>query len=322
MTKLKKSSIRFFRILMMTLIVSPLFAENDLKNLLVKESLLFVGSKPKGFIPVSFWESMAWKRTMTPPQFFEDPYIKLVEENFNKFCIKSNAFETHYEHPSLNSTIPPIIHFIWLGSSVPEKVKAAIESWRNKHSGWEIMIWTDSEVNHFHWSCDHSQLGFEQADTWAEKADILRLELLYQFGGIYSDTDVLCFKSFNDLIHHDIVFFAGLEMNLIWKDPLYIGTAVLGAIKGSSIIKYCIDNYKTKEDAPELGIIFRAGPGLASCACREALMSDSKDHILILPCSYLYPLPYFNRWISDEETSNYIAPESFTLHLWDGSWCK
>jgi inositol phosphorylceramide mannosyltransferase catalytic subunit len=284
------------------------------------DTLLIVNSQSPGFFSSPFWESMEWKRGATDDRFFEDHDIEIVEENFKKFCTRLSE----YSQSSLNFSIPPIIHFIWLGSPIPSKVWSIIGSWERYHSGWEIMIWTDEELMSFIWSSPHSLMAFEQAESWAEKSDILRYEILYQFGGIYSDTDVVCFKSFHDLVSNNLTFFAGLELNEIIKKhghPLYLGTAVMGAIKGSSIMKYCIEHFKTHEEAPSVGLVFRAGPGLMSRACHDVLTSD-RENILILPCSYFYPLPYKNKWITPEETLNYISPESFTVHLWDGSWLK
>lgn len=288
--------------------------------------LLTIESSLQGFIPVPFWESMAWKRGVTGQELFDDTDLKIAEENFKNFCGQVADFpQSYYSKPPQNYTIPPIIHFIWLGSPIPLKVNLVIESWKRCHPGWEIRVWTDTDVDSFFWSSQRLQTGFIQAETWAEKSDILRFEILYQFGGIYSDTDVICFKSFHDLVTNDLTFFGGLEFNYIikdWNDPLYVGTAIMGAIKGSPIMKYSLDHYRTAQEAPTVNLVHRSGPGLVSRACHEAIASSDKDSILILPCSYFYPLPYNNKWIPSEEVLEFISPESLAVHLWDGSWLK
>ncbi len=309
------------------LIMSPLAAnkaiQEDSQSL---EPLLMRVLSFQGFVSSSFWESMAWKRGVTGQEFFEDSDIKIAEENFKNFCNKVIAFpKPDYSKPPESYSIPPIIHFIWLGSPIPSKVNLVIGSWKRCHPEWEIMTWTDREVRNFSWSNPRLQTAFMQAETWAEKADILRLEILYQFGGIYSDTDVICFKSFHDLVTNGLTFFAGLEMNYVsnnHEDPLYIGNAIMGAIKGSSIMKYSLDHYRTNEEAPSVNLPMRSGPGLVSRACHEALASSDKESVLILPCSYFYPLPYKNKWISSEEVLSFISAESLVIHLWDGSWLK
>ena len=241
---------------------------------------------------------MTWKRGSTSEELLEDGDIKTAEENYENFC---NQLASHpqldYLKPPLNFSIPPIIHFIWLGSPLSTKVQAAIESWRRCHPEWELMIWTDAEVNDFSWSTPRLYSAFTDAESFAEKSDILHYEILYQFGGIYSDTDVVCFKSFHDLITKEITFFAGIETNHFnrnFKDPLYkplyIGAAIMGAIKGSPVIKYCLDHYRTSEEAPTVGLVMRAGPGLASCACRAAF--DPKRKRLFCYCPAAISIPY------------------------------
>jgi hypothetical protein len=39
--------------------------------------------------------------------------------------------------------IPRILHFIWLGSEIPEKYGILINTWRNSHSSWDVKLWTD-----------------------------------------------------------------------------------------------------------------------------------------------------------------------------------
>lgn len=330
----KRYLILFLEVLVswfLSVATSSLAASDEVKNSSYSlEPLLIIKSNPQGFIPSSFWESMAWKRGSTREELFEDVDIKIAEEGFKKFCDKvTSRSQPDYLKSPLYYSIPPIIHFIWLGSPIPPKVNTVIKSWERNHPEWKIMIWTDIEVSDFSWSSPRLCTSFINSETFAEKADILRLEILYQFGGIYSDTDVVCFKSFHDLITNDLTFFAGLEMNYFDKTfkhpmykPLYIGTAIMGAIKGSPVIKYCLDHYRTSQEAPTENLVMRAGPGLASRACHEAFSSLEKENILILPCSYLYPLPYENKWIPCEEILNFISSESLVVHLWDGSWLK
>lgn len=287
-------------------------------------SLLDASSPIAGFLPTSFQDSLAWKRKAPEKGFVADPTIRLVEANYYRFCEKQQTEAAqNYSSPPLQYSIPPCIHFIWLGSSLPEHVAVNIDSWRTCHPGWQIKIWMDEDVASFQWSQPHSQLAFDEAATWAEKSDILRYEILYQHGGIYSDTDVVCFKSFSDLVASNIHFFAGLELNKIpstYKRALYLGTAVLGASKNCAVMKYAIDHFQTEKESPGMRLNIRSGPGLVSNGCYEALSSSEKEHILILPCSYLYPLDYDLRNVDAQEIRAFVAKESMCMHLWEGSW--
>lgn len=273
-----------------------------------------------GFSPISFKTSMEWKRSPLEEDFQKDYFVQKAEKNFIDFCEKfERSVGVDYNTLPLDYSIPPILHFIWLGSPVPYTVQISIESWKKFHPDWEIKVWTDEEVKKFSWTNSHARFVFEQADSWAEKADVLRLDILYQFGGIYSDVDVLCLKSFHDLIIQKITFFSSFELNYVsshYGEAFYIGTAIMGASKGSSLMKKCLENCKSKYEDPKEGILKRTGPGLMSKMCKIAF-EDPEERILILPCGYLYPWPWKKR---HENYRDFISPHSMAIHLWSNSW--
>jgi mannosyltransferase OCH1-like enzyme len=274
----------------------------------------------QGFLPVSFRASLEWMRPPTSAEFLSDSYIDTIEKRFEAFCRKVESLpRPDYSKPPESYSIPPILHFIWLGSPLPDKVRGLIYTWKRWHLGWKVHIWTDAEVENFSFSSERLQKAFTEAKAFSEKSDILRLEVLYRFGGIYSDTDVIGFKPFHDLIVHDISFFAGLEVNYtsrLHSHPLYVGAAIMGASAGHPIIRYSLDHYKTHDEAPELLLALRSGPGPLSEGCREYL---AKEDVLILPCSYFFSLPC-GCLVFGEDLPLFIAPESMAMHLWEGSW--
>lgn len=288
------------------------------------EHLLHYNLNIQGFSFKTFEDSMEWQRDETHKEFLENKHVQDVKQNYIQFCQNfKNLPKQDYALIPTKYSIPPIIHLIWLGTKASEKVISAFDSWKKHHPHWEIKIWSDKELPNFNWSNQRVQQAFDQAVTWAEKVDILRLEVLYKFGGIYSDADVVCMNSFQDLIVQDVSFFSCFELNYIGKhygEPFFIGSAIMGAAKHSHVIKYCLDHLRTAQDAPEEGIIKRTGPGLISRACQDVLL-NRKENILILPCSYLYPLPWKKREVTSESVIGYISSETLAIHLWDGSWC-
>jgi|SRR5579872_352019 len=279
------------------------------------EGLLALELKEKGFIPCAFRESLEANWLPVNRNFVEDTRVKIAENKFNRFCqewLDSKIVSSHF-------SIPRVIHLIWLGSAPSPAVDCAIASWKKYHPSWEINLWTDEKVQNFAWSSPRSEILFKQGKNWAEKSDILRFEILYQFGGIYSDADVICLKSFEDLVTRGLSFFAGFENKAERFSRPLIGSAIIGAVKNSSIIKRSIDYSQTAKEAPLLPQFIRSGPGPMSKAAYEALESG-QENILLLPCSYLYPLPWDKRAVSLNKIIEYIRPESFAVHLWEGSW--
>ena len=117
--------------------------------------------------------------------------------------------------------IPKVIHFIWLGpSSFPEDSKKNIVSWIENHPDYTFKFWSDRKralphpfmqfqlINEL--DLPHMHQLYELSDNYAEKADLLRYEILYKEGGIYVDHDVICYKNFNPLVD-SLDLFVGLE---------------------------------------------------------------------------------------------------------------
>lgn len=276
------------------------------------------------FVPANFWDAMQSKQVRPTDQVLLTSLIfAQIEENYYQFSkTKENKLQSDCFALPLGSSIPAVIHFIWLGSDLPNEAQFSIDSWRKNHSAWKIKIWKDSDIEDFQWYSEISKKNFYNAESYAEKADIFRLEILYQFGGIYSDTDVICLRSFQDLIDSDLHFFAGIEVNCvsrITKNPLHVGTAIIGAAKESVTIKYCLDHQIGLEESPNEHILNRTGPGLCSRAIVESLL-ETKEKILLLPVSYFYPFPFERRSLSFDVAMAHKAPETMAIHLWSGSW--
>lgn len=90
--------------------------------------------------------------------------------------------------------IEKIIHQIWLGPDpAPTKL---LNSWRTLHPGWQYHLWTDNFLPPMPNLKNHYQFIKNQA----VKADFVRLEALFTYGGLYADADMLCLRPFDTLI--------------------------------------------------------------------------------------------------------------------------
>ena len=82
--------------------------------------------------------------------------------------------------------IPRVFHRIWVGPApLPETAKSYADSWRLLHPDWDMELWTDENLPQGQFSRD----VYEHTATPAQRADILRHEVLNQFGGVYIDID-------------------------------------------------------------------------------------------------------------------------------------
>lgn len=90
--------------------------------------------------------------------------------------------------------IPKIIHACWLGKGeMPADQRAYVEGWRKLLPDYEIILWTDETFEKYY---DDSRFVKESIarKKYGFLSDYFRLTVLYEYGGIYMDTDVELFK--------------------------------------------------------------------------------------------------------------------------------
>ena len=93
--------------------------------------------------------------------------------------------------------IPKIIHYCWFGHNpYPPVIEKCIASWKKFMPDYEIMLW-DEERFDISNSCDFVKQAYENK-KFAFVSDYVRLYALYNYGGIYLDTDVEIIKHWPD----------------------------------------------------------------------------------------------------------------------------
>ena len=79
------------------------------------------------------------------------------------------------------------IHYCWFGGNkLPRKLKKYMKTWKKYLPDYEIVEWNESnfDVNF----CEFVKDAYENK-KWAFVSDVARLYALYNYGGIYFDTD-------------------------------------------------------------------------------------------------------------------------------------
>jgi mannosyltransferase OCH1-like enzyme len=205
--------------------------------------------------------------------------------------------------------IPKIIHQIWLGSPLPQSLKDLQQTWLDHHvdRGWTYFLWTDEDVAEMQL---YNQEAYDGTDNYGAKADILRYEILNEYGGIYVDMDFECLRSLDDLLCYD--FFTALEP--LSHYVLQTANGLFGVRPGHPILKHCIENLCFKNDWNL--VVSQTGPSHFNRAVYAKANHDGNKDI-VFPSFYFYPLDY-NEIL--RVNRGWTQPGIFALHWWAGSW--
>lgn len=141
--------------------------------------------------------------------------------------------------------IPKIIHYIWLGGSpIPPSIQECIDSWKRHMPEYQYILWDDSRIQKFDSTFIKEAI---QEKKWAFASDVIRLFALYEYGGIYLDTDVMVYQSFDPLLKDKAFIGRENSMHIIGKSTInYLTTCCFGAEKGNPFISRCLHYYDNR----------------------------------------------------------------------------
>ena len=206
--------------------------------------------------------------------------------------------------------IPKIIHYCWFGGNpIPEKDKKCIESWKKFCPDYEIIEWNE---NNFDINCCQYVKEAYEAKKWAFVSDFARLWIIYNYGGIYFDTDVELLKNIDIFLNYDGFF--GFENNI------HIATGLgFGAIPKNFLVKAMLDDYdkvhfRLENDTfdttpcPERNTKVLANFDLKSVNTFQLINNNA-----FLPTDYLCPIDYYTG-------KKNITKNTISVHWYNGSW--
>ncbi len=176
-----------------------------------------------------------WRGTMRVPwrgylQRFRELGLRLTGPRPWTFGIVSYEEIEGAVRQMTAAPIPRVVHQIWLGPEPPPWY--TMDSCRLATPGWLHAVWTDDNLPPM-----VNRKVFDAFGTaYYSKADVLRYEVLFRFGGVYVDADQLCLRSFDDLLGPDDAFFAGYQNlgNPDLDDERRRATLIANAVVGAS----------------------------------------------------------------------------------------
>jgi glycosyl transferase-like sugar-binding protein len=273
------------------------------------------------------------------------------QNNFNQIFKNDPNVLDHEE-----VKIPLITHKIWLTrEDKPQDMpKYYIEWCKNsvKHmpvnTGWKHVIWVEDIAKHpamveavkgtdiqvidlsylkSPMLCKDEFYKALRANKFGMASDILRYEILLQFGGVYLDTDYEVFHNLKDLNKMYDLYVAQEPMSS------FLCNAFIAAKPNHPMIETCLHLIKRNEDHNQMPNYVRdntdagfktiviTGPAMFSLAFHLNAGIDDNTDIAFPPC-YIYP--FHGDYPNNKIVKPYgpIPNEAFGAHYWETAWMR
>ncbi len=206
--------------------------------------------------------------------------------------------------------IPKKIHYCWFGrGEMPQAAKDCMATWRKYMPDWEYKLWNEDNFDvHCNAYCSEAY----KAGKYAFVSDVARLKALHDEGGLYLDTDVEVFRSFEPLLgYHAFAGFEGCKRVLV-------ATCVMASEPGTEWVREQLAHYNDRHfilpDGSQdhtTNVLYMTTRMRENGFVQNGQEQDYKD-------LHVFPVDYFS---PRHTTGEYIRTENtYSDHLGMGSW--
>ncbi|MDH0032427.1 MULTISPECIES: glycosyltransferase [unclassified Acinetobacter] len=198
--------------------------------------------------------------------------------------------------------IPKIVHYCWFGGNeMSPLIQECIKSWHRYLPDWEFILWNEENS-----PLEHAFVKKALKDKkYAFVADYVRCYALYEYGGVYLDTDMEIIKDITLLLSYS--FFSAYEDS----DYSKVSCGAIGCEKEHLIVKKILEYY---DNQPNLYIAMPQilGKVYTSLSCADCI---------ILPSTSFYPYNPFDEEKPVKQLMYvHIKEDTYGIHHWGYSW--
>lgn len=225
--------------------------------------------------------------------------------------------------------IPKIIHYCWFGNKkIPKEFQTYIDGWKQLCPDYEIKKWTEEN---FPYKKSIYAAQAYRAKKWAFVTDYARFRILYEYGGIYLDTDVELVKPLDSLLEkcetENIQGFMGMERP---ETGDVAPGLICAAVPRNQLIKELLMGYKGRKFIDENGqqdlttvveytnkILrthgFENTESQADITGKNTITDIDDSRFRIYPSDYFNPM--------DMNTGEiHITENTYSIHHYASSW--
>lgn len=179
---------------------------------------------------------------------------------------------------------------------MPARSHEFMQGWLDHHPGWKHRLWTDESLPLLH----NEQL-FTSSEYQAQRADILRYEVLHDYGGVYLDLDMECRRSIEHLVRSREAFIGE-------EEPGRLAIGIFGARASHPWLQKLIEelprSWREQHTIPD-----QTGPGFVT------RVSQGRSDVVVFPPRYFYPYSW-----REPERAGETFPDAYAVHRWQHSW--
>ena len=226
---------------------------------------------------------------------------------------------------SLLEKINKTFQYVWISRSLNETLNSNIDALAleniqtclDLHPNWSHTIWTNDMIRQ-----EFPQLIdiLIAASVPSVISDILRMNILARYGGIYLDTDFLCVRSFESLLKQQYcTAFAGSEES--YTDNVFnldVSGALIASAPGHFVLRQAAKLILNVALGPERPNI-KTGPIFFSKIIKE--YNNSDDCLYVYGRELFYKCDFGQREKCQSKLTEYKKdPGIYAIHLWAASW--
>lgn len=251
----------------------------------------------------------------------EKQLCEAYADSSQEYCILRNTINYYHEderlknilleNKKLKNRIPKKLHWCWFGrNDLPDLQKKCLESWKEKCPDYEIIKWDEDSFD-----LDSNIFAREayESKKYAFVADYVRLWCIYEFGGIYVDSDVEIIKNLDAFLCHSA--FSGFE------DRIYIPTGIMGGEKGNFWFKYLLSYYDNRHFITDKGLDTTTNCKIISRMTFDKIGKKLRNGYYDLSDVTIYPQEVFCPLDWDTKEVN-LTSNTYCIHWFSGSWTK
>lgn len=214
--------------------------------------------------------------------------------------------------------LPKVIHYCWFGGNkLPISAVKCINSWKKFFPDYEIKEW--NETNYDVRKIPYIAEAYDEK-KYAFVSDYARFDILYQFGGLYFDTDVEVIKKLDDIVARGP--FMGFEIdagNTEQTDFTVAPGLGLGVNPGREFYKNMLDLYTSLHFKNSDGTLNTTTIVVYTTEMLKKAGLKNQEGIQNVAGITIYPSEYFCP-ISVRDGKLRITPQTRTIHHYDQSW--